>query len=90
MALDEREREGIFPYKDMRKAIAVTDFTLPTMYCWLKSKDGARFSLYPFMQGKYMTSGKAEDVYKEAHLDAKGQLEKIEAYIEALKAGKWE
>lgn len=90
MSLDEREREEIFPYKDMRKAIAVTDFTLPTMYCWLKSKDGARFSLYPFMQGKYMTSGKAEDVYKEAHLDAKGQLEKIEAYIEALKAGKWE
>ncbi len=89
-ALDEREREDIFPYKDMQKAMAITDFTLPTMYCWLKSKSGERFSIYPFMRGKYMTSGKAEDVYKEAHMDAKSQLERIQAYIKALKTGDWQ
>lgn len=90
MTLPEEEREALFPYKDMQKAIALTDFTLPTMYCWLKSKMGAEYSIYPFMQGKYMSSGKAKDVYKEAHMDAKGQLEKIEAYLETIKAGKWQ
>lgn len=89
-ALPEEEREALFPYADMQKAIALTDFTLPTMYCWLKSKMGAEYSIYPFMQGKYMSSGKAKDVYKEAHMDAKGQLEKIEAYLETIKAGKWQ
>ena len=83
------EQEELFPFKDRQKAIALTDFTLPTMYCWLNSVMGAEYSLYPFMQNKYLTSGKAKDVFKEAHLDGASQIEKIEAYIKALKGGKW-
>lgn len=87
--LDPKEQEEIFPLKDRQKAMAITDFTLPTMYCWLKSEMGVKYSIYPFMQNKYMTSGKAKDVYKEAKMDAASQLERIEAYIKALKSGKW-
>lgn len=83
------EQEEILPACDRQKAIAITDFTLPTMYCWLNSVMGAEYSLYPFMQNKYLTSGKAKDVFKEAHLDGASQMEKIEAYIKALKGGKW-
>ncbi len=87
--LDTKEQEELFPLKDRQKAMAITDFTLPTMYCWLKSEMGAEYSIYPFMQNKYMTSGKAKDTYKEAKMDAASQLERIEAYIKALKSGEW-
>ena len=83
------EQEELLPFKDRQKAIAITDFTLPTMYCWLNSVMGAQYSLYPFMQDKYLTSGKAKDVFKEAHLDGTSQIEKIEEYIKALQDGKW-
>ena len=87
--LSEQEQEEIFPLKDRQKAMAITDFTLPTMYCWLNSAKGADYSLYPFKQNKYLTSGKAKDVFKEAHLDGASQIAGIKEYIKALKSGEW-
>ncbi|MDR0734961.1 MAG: hypothetical protein LBG16_04685, partial [Elusimicrobiota bacterium] len=87
--LPEQEREAILPLSDMKRAIAITDFTLPTMYCWLKSKKGVEMSIYPFKQGKYLASGKASDVYKEARMDKAGQLEQIKEYLEEIKKNSW-
>jgi transketolase len=86
-ALSEAEQEAILPPEDKKRAIAVTDFTLPTMYCWLKSEMSAKYSLSPFKYGKYMSSGKAPDVYKEARLDKEGQLAQIKEYLAALETG---
>ncbi len=87
--LTPEEQNGILPFEDLQKAIAITDFTLPTVQCWLKSENGAKFSIYPFKGGKYMTSGKAADVYKEAGMDADGQIGQIKTYIAELKKGGW-
>lgn len=87
--LSQEEQERIIPQSDKVRAIALTDFTLPTMYCWLKSDMGARMSIYPFKGGKYMTSGKASDVYKEAGMDAAGQLKQIKEYLSEVKKTSW-
>ncbi|MDR0645864.1 MAG: hypothetical protein LBG46_02490 [Elusimicrobiota bacterium] len=87
--LSEEEREAILPLCDMKRAIAITDFTLATMHCWLKSKKGVEMSIYPFKQGKYLGSGKAADVYKEARMDKNGQLEQIKEYLEEVKKDGW-
>ncbi len=87
--LPEEEREKIMPSCDRKIAIAITDFTLPVMECWLKSDDGVRFSLYPFKGGKYLSSGKPQDVYKEASLDAGGQIKHIKEYLAAVKSKDW-
>ncbi len=83
--LPAEERQTILPCEDLCRAIAITDFTLPTMQCWLKSADGAQYSIYPFKHGNFMGSGKAPDVYKEAKMDADGQMEQIKEYLAALK-----
>ncbi|MDR0953338.1 MAG: hypothetical protein LBM71_04030 [Elusimicrobiota bacterium] len=87
--LPQDEQERVFPLADRQRAIAITDFTLPTMHCWLKSEMGVKFSIYPFKQGKYLTSGKAADVYKEAKMDALGQLEQIKQYLAEVKKTSW-
>lgn len=87
--LSQSEQDAILPPQDKKRAIAITDYTLPTMYAWLKSEMGAQMSLYPFRQGRYMSSGKGEDVYKEAKLDAQSQLKQILAYLEEVKKTSW-
>ena len=77
------------PLADMKRAIAITDFTLPTMQFWLKSRRGVEMSIYPFKQNKYLSSGKGSDVYREAKMDKASQLEQIKAYLTAVK-NDWE
>jgi len=87
--LSPEKQEEILPFEDKKRAMAVTDFTLPTMYCWLKSENGPKMSVYPFKQDKYMTSGKAGDVYKEAHMDAQSQLAQVLEYLQEVKKTSW-
>jgi transketolase len=87
--LSQSEQDAILPPQDKKRAIAITDYTLPTMYSWLKSEAGVKMSLYPFMQHKYMTSGKGDDVYREAHLDAQNQLKSVLEYLEEVKKPSW-
>ena len=83
--LGETEQNSVLPVTELYRAIAITDFTVPTMYRWLKSMKGVEFSLSPFKQGKYLTSGQAADCYKEAGLDGESQLHQIRYYLENLK-----
>ncbi|MBO4707811.1 MAG: hypothetical protein J5594_04580 [Elusimicrobiaceae bacterium] len=80
--LGKGEQEKILPLSELYRAIAITDFTLPTMRRWLKSVKGEEMSLYPFKKGKYLTSGQAADCYKEAGLDADAQYEQIREYLQ--------
>lgn len=87
--LPQSEQDAILPPEDKKRAIAVTDYTLPTMYCWLKSEMGAKMSVYPFKQDKYLTSGKAGDTYKEAQMDAQNQIRQILEYLQEVKKPSW-
>ena len=83
--LTQEEQEKVLPVLELYTAMAITDFTLPTMRRWLKSVKGEKFSLYPFKNGKYLTSGQAADCYKEAGLDAETQLKQIKEYLQNLR-----
>ena len=82
--LKPEEQEATLPLLELYTAMAITDFTLPTMRRWLKSVKGEEFSLYPFKNGKYLTSGQAADCYKEAGLDAETQYKQIKKYLQNL------
>ena len=75
------QQEAILPLADMKRAMAITDFTMPTMYCWLKSQTGVKYSISPFKEQRYLSSGKASDVYREAKMDKEGQLAQIREYL---------
>jgi transketolase len=81
-ALPEAERERIFPEARARQAMAITGFTLPTVYRWVTSSWGRACSLHPFRKGHYLGSGQAEGVLREAGLDGDGQYEAIRTYLE--------
>lgn len=81
--LPEEEQARIFPTELAEEAMAVTGFTLPTAYRWIRSDLGRAHSMHPFMNGHYLGSGPGETVIHEAGLDAEGQYRRIKAYVEA-------
>lgn len=83
-ALPSEEQEAIFPEKFAMKAMGITGFTLPTMYRWIRSSAGRNHSIYPFKNGHFLGSGKAETVVAEAGLNGEGQYKAIVAYLEEL------
>jgi transketolase len=83
--LPKQQQEQIFPEAHRSEAMGVTGFTLPTMYRWLTSEVGREYSLYPFKNGHYLGSGKAEMVVKQAGLDGESQFDAIRAFAEVLK-----
>ena len=85
LMLDEKEQEQILPLSEQKRAMAITDFTMPTIYSWLKSEIGQKCSLYPFKDGKYLSSGKAPKIYEQAHLDAVSQITAIKNYLQKMK-----
>ncbi len=83
-ALPREERERIFPAEQAHEAMGVTDFTLPTLYRWIRSEVGLEHCMHPFQKGHYLGSGEGHVVVHEAGLDGAAQLERIEAYVQAL------
>ncbi|MBI5240981.1 MAG: hypothetical protein HY926_10955 [Elusimicrobia bacterium] len=75
--LPQQEQEAIFPEKLARQAMAITDYTLPTMARWVHSQEGLRQSLHPFRGGKFLGSGSWDKVLQEAGLDGPTQLETV-------------
>lgn len=71
----------ILPEKDRREAMAITDFTLPTMYRWVTSEFGRRSSLHPFKNGDFPGSGEPKIVLKELGLDGPAQWKAIQEYV---------
>jgi len=78
--LPQERREEIFPEQQMHEAMGITDFTLPTMYRWVRSNEGIRRTLHPFRGDHYLGSGQAHKVLQEAGIHAQGQLQAILDY----------
>ncbi|MEA3307470.1 MAG: hypothetical protein U9Q34_06765, partial [Elusimicrobiota bacterium] len=82
--LYEEERDAIFPPHLAQEAMGMTDFTLPTMHYWVRSQEGLKRTIHSFKKGHYLGSGKADDVLKEAGMDAESQLEAIMEYAKFM------
>lgn len=84
--LSEEKQHEILPLSARRRAMGITDFTLPTLDCWLNSEAGRKHSVYPHKRAVYLGSGKADKVYAEAGLNGESLLCAIEAYVKDLQA----
>ncbi len=84
-SLPEAEREAIFPASHGQVAMGITDFTLPTMYRWIRSDLGRAHTMHPYMHGHYLGSGPGAMVVAEAGLDGGSQYEQIKEFVRALK-----
>ena len=82
--LPAEEQEEIFPSELATEAMGMTDFTLPTLYRWVRSNEGLVRSLHSFREGCYLGSGKADMVLQEAGIDGKAQLTAILDYAESI------
>jgi len=87
--LPEKERDALYPPDVAAKAIGITDFTLPTMRGWIRSRDGLKFTLHPYRSGAFPGGGAPDIVLRESGQDAQAQLEAVENAISALKRGGW-
>jgi transketolase len=87
-SLPADEQETIFPERLAFESMGISDFTLPTMYYWVRSNEGLRRTLYPFRGGHFLGSGQAEKVLQEAGIHAEGQIKAITEYAEAIEKKK--
>jgi len=85
-ALPDAEREAIFPSAQAQVAMGITDFTMPTMYRWIRSDLGRAHTLHPYMKGHFLGSGQGSVVVAEAGLDGASQFEAIQEYVRRLGA----
>jgi transketolase len=79
--LSPSEREEIFPEAKGREAMGITGFSPPTLYRWVTSERGRAASLWPFRKGRFLGSGQAPKVLREAGLDGEGQFEAIRRFV---------
>ncbi len=82
--LPEKEQEEIFPERLKMHAFGMSDYTLPTMYKWVRSEEGVRRTLYPFRRGHYLGSGSGAKVLEEAGIHADGQMSAILDYAKMI------
>lgn len=80
--LSPEEQEEIFPEALTMTSVGITDFTLPTMYRWVRSNEGIRRTLHSFRGGHYLGSGSATKVLQEAGIHAEGQLAMIREFAD--------
>jgi transketolase len=78
--LSDSEKEEIFPDSLAREAMGITEFTMPTLYRWVTSREGRKRSLHAFAKGHFSGSGQADKVLEEVGLDAGGQIKAILDY----------
>ncbi len=88
-SLPKEEQDKIIPPAWKKIATGITDFTLPTLDCWLHSDQGRACALYPHKSGAYLGSGPAAQVYIEAGMDAPGQLRAVNEYLTRRKESGW-
>ncbi|MBI5507623.1 MAG: hypothetical protein HY903_02605 [Deltaproteobacteria bacterium] len=83
-ALPELEQQRIYPAVLRRRAMAITEFTLPTTWRFITGEVGRACSLYPFQRGHFLGSGSGAEVMAEAGLDGEGQLLGIRRFVYEL------
>lgn len=84
--LPDAEKRSLFPPELAMRSMGITDFTLPTLWRWVRSDEGLAASLYPFKRHGYLGSGSWEKVLEQAGLDGGGQLPAVEAWVRAVDA----
>lgn len=83
--LSAKKQEEILPSELKRRAMAITGFTLDTMYEYLLTEKGRDFSLHPFKKGIFLGSGPGGEVMKQAGLDVKSQVAAIKKFVRNVK-----
>jgi transketolase len=78
--LPVQQQDVLFPESLASEAIGITDFTMPTLYQFVRSNEWLRKSLHPFRGGHYLGSGSASKVLQEAGVHAEGQFETVMKY----------
>jgi transketolase len=76
--------QAIFPSAHAGVAMGITDFTLPTMYRWVRSDHGRACTMHPYMKGHFLGSGQGSAVVAEAGLDGVSQFNAIREYARGL------
>ncbi len=84
LMLPQEAQDEVFPSALSGEAMGITDFTLPTLFRWVTSRDGRERSLHPFRSGRYPGSGPAHAVMQEAGLDGRSQLDAVLGYARAI------
>ena len=88
--LPQEEQDKLVPAQLMQRAMGITDFTLPTLDCWLHSQKGRAYAVYPHKNGRYLGSGVGAKLYEEAAMDGTSLLAQIRTYAHDLKtADSW-
>ena len=82
--LPQAEQDALVPPALMQRAMGLTDFTLPTLDCWLNSQAGRAHSVWPHKNGRYLGSGVGAKLYEEAGMGAMSLLAAIRTYAEDL------
>jgi transketolase len=82
--LSPQMQEHFFPEFLAHEAMGITDFTLPTMYRWVRSREGVRRTLHSFRGGHYLGSGQAQAVLHEGGLDAEAQWRALVDYARMM------
>jgi transketolase len=84
--LSDAEKREAFPPELAFRSMGITDFTLPTMWRWVRSDEGIAASLYPHRLHGYLGSGAWDKVLEQAGLSGAGQLPAIEAWVKSVEA----
>jgi transketolase len=84
--LPPQEKSLAFPPELAFLSMGITDFTLPTLWRWVRSDEGIAASLYPFKRQGYLGSGSWDKVLEQAGLDGAGQLRAIEDWVHWIEA----
>ncbi|MDI6757581.1 MAG: hypothetical protein QME32_06120 [Endomicrobiia bacterium] len=82
-SLPRARQNEILPEEFKKNAMAVTGFTLDTMYEYLLSEKGREASLHPFKNGVFLGSGPGSEVMKQAGLDAVSQIKAIKEFVKS-------
>lgn len=80
-SLPRARQDEILSEELKKNAMAVTGFTIDTMYEYLLSEKGREASLHPFKNGVFLGSGPGSEVMKQAGLDAVSQVKAIEEFV---------
>ncbi len=79
--LSDQEKTALYSPDIARRAMAITGFTLPTMYRWMTSEEGRRRTLHPLMKGSYPASGTPQWVMEQAGLSPEHMYLAVKEYM---------
>ncbi len=84
--LSDAEKREAFPPEMAFTSMGITDFTLPTLWRWVRSDAGLAATLYPSKTLGYLGSGSGDKVFEQAGLTGPGQLAAITAWVKSVEA----